>query len=76
VYRSLGRTPFVSLYGSSNWHDDLAEYVAVYQWTQVLKQPYRFVIREGKREVFVYEPMKSELVRGRIDQMKRFYKAG
>ena len=29
VYTSLRRTPFVSLYGSSNWNEDLAEYVAV-----------------------------------------------
>jgi hypothetical protein len=73
VYTSLHRTPFASLYGSSNWHDDLAEYVAVYHWTEVLKQPYRIVIRKAGKEVFVYEPMKSDLVRGRIDQMKRFY---
>ena len=26
VYAALRRTPFVSLYGSSNWHDDLASW--------------------------------------------------
>jgi hypothetical protein len=30
VYAALRRTPFVSLYGSSNWHDDVAELVAWY----------------------------------------------
>jgi hypothetical protein len=73
VYASLRRTPFVSLYGSSNWYDDLAEYVAVYHLTEVLKQPFRIVIREEDKEIFVYEPMKSELVRGRVGQMNRFY---
>jgi hypothetical protein len=76
VYTALRRTPFVSLYGSSNWYDDLAEYVALYHLTEVLKQPYRIVLRKGGEEVFVYEPMKSDLVRGRIGQMKRFYEDG
>jgi hypothetical protein len=73
VYESLRRTPFVSLYGGRNWLDDLAEYLSVYHLTEVLKQPYRIVIRRGDDEAFVYEPMKSPLVRGRIEQMKRFY---
>ena len=76
VYASLRRTPFVSLYGSSNWHDDLAEYVALYHLTEVLGQPYRIVIRKAGKEVFVYEPMKSDIVRGRFGQMKRFYEDG
>jgi hypothetical protein len=66
VYESLRRTPFVSLYGGRNSLDDLAEYVTVYHLTEVLKQPYRIVIRRGNDEVFEYEPMKSDLVRRRI----------
>ncbi|MCW3052152.1 MAG: secreted protein [Chthonomonadales bacterium] len=73
VYASLHRTPFASLYGATNWSDDLAEYVALYHWTAVFKQPYRIVIRKEGKEVFVYEPMKSNLVRSRIAQMKPFY---
>jgi hypothetical protein len=75
VYTSLRRTPFASLYGSSNWYDDLAEYVALYHLTETLGQPYRIVIRKDNKEVFAYEPMKSELVRGRVGQMKQFYEA-
>jgi hypothetical protein len=75
VYRALRRTPFVSLYGGRNSLEDLAEYVTVYHLAEVLKQPYRIVIRRGNDEVFVYEPMKSDLVRRRIGQMKHFYKA-
>jgi hypothetical protein len=73
VYAWLRRTPFVSLYGSRNWLDDLAEYVTVYHLTEVMKQPYRIVIRNGVDETLVYEPMKSDLVRGRIREMKRYY---
>jgi hypothetical protein len=76
VYAALRRTPFVSLYGSSNWFDDLAEYVTLYHLTEVLKQPYRIVIRKEGKEVSAYEPMKSDIVRGRVDQMKRFYEEG
>lgn len=73
VYAWLRRTPFVSLYGGRNWLDDLAEYVTVYHLTEVLKQPYRIVVSKEGNDVLVYEPMKSELVRGRIGEMKRFY---
>jgi hypothetical protein len=73
LYKALSRTPFASLYGSSNWFDDLAEYLALYHMTEVLKQPFRIVVSKEGNEVFVYEPMKSALVRGRVGQMKRFY---
>jgi len=46
----------------------------VYHFTEVLKQPFRIVIRKEGKEIFLYEPMKSDLVRGRAAQMKRFYK--
>jgi hypothetical protein len=75
VYAALRRTPFVSLYGGRNAMDDLAEYVSVYHLAEVLKQPYRIVIRRGRDEVFAYEPMKSGLVRRRIGQMQRFYES-
>ena len=65
VYAALRQTPFVSLYGSSNWYDDLAEYVALYHLTEVLKQPYRILICNAGRNVFVYEPMRSDLVSAR-----------
>jgi hypothetical protein len=76
LYEWLRRTPFVSLYGGRNWLDDLAEFATVYHLTEVLKQPYRIVIRRGVEEVFVYEPMKSDLVRRRFGQMKQFYVGG
>ena len=70
VYEALSRTPFASLYGSRNWSDDLAEFVALYELTRKLGQPYRIVIRQGAERVFVYEPMKSKLVLGRSDRLK------
>ena len=75
VYKALSRTPFVSLYGSNNWHDDLAEVVTWYHLTVKLKQPYRIEIRKKGQVIFVYEPTKSRLVRSRFDQIKRFYES-
>lgn len=73
VYEALQRTPFVSLYGGTNWHDDIAEYLTVYHWTHALRQPFRLVVRDGRRVVLRYEPMRSKLVQRRADQMKLFY---
>ncbi|OUJ72973.1 hypothetical protein BXP70_16460 [Hymenobacter crusticola] len=73
LYALLQQTPFVSLYGSTGWTEDLAEYVTVYHFTQKLRQPFRLVIRRNGQEVFGYEPMKSALVKRRMRQMKRFY---
>lgn len=75
LYLALTRTPFVSLYGASNWLDDLAEYLSVYHFTHKLKQPFRIILRKNGREIFSYQPMKSKLVQSRIKEMERFYKA-
>jgi hypothetical protein len=73
VYNALKRTPFVSLYSTSSWHEDLAEFLSVYHFTQRRKQPFRIVLYNGNQKIFSYEPMKSKLVRGRIRFIKRFY---
>jgi hypothetical protein len=73
LYGALRRTPFASLYGSSNWHDDLAEAVAHYHLTEALGQPYRIIVRDGDAEVFSYEPMTSDLVRSRFSLLAPFY---
>ena len=73
MYDALKRTPFVSVYATTNWHDDLAETLSVYHLTERLHQPFRMVIRHGAAETFAYEPAKSSLVRRRFDQLARFY---
>lgn len=73
VYQALGRTPFVSLYGASNWFDDLAEFVAISHFTEKLGTPIRVVISKSGKEVFASEPMQNETARQRIGAMKPFY---
>jgi hypothetical protein len=71
VYTSLQQTPFVSLYGSTSWTEDLAEYLTVYHFTRKLRQPFKIVIRQNAQEIWAYEPMKSSLVQRRARQVKR-----
>ena len=73
VYGALQRTPFASLYGSSNWHDDVAELAAWHHLTSRMGQPYRIVVREGGQDVLVYEPMASTLVQSRLPQLRQMY---
>jgi hypothetical protein len=71
LYSLLQQTPFVSLYGSSSWTEDLAEYATVYYFTRKLRQPFKIVLRQNAQQIWAYEPMKSALVQRRIRQMKR-----
>lgn len=62
IYRSLSRTPFVSLYGSRNWAEDFAEYCAWYFFTKKLHQPYRIDVVASGQVVYSYEPMDAAQV--------------
>jgi hypothetical protein len=75
VYGALQRTPFASLYGSSNWHDDVAELAAWHHLTSHMGQPYRIVVRERGQDVLVYEPMASPLVQRRLRFLAPMYDA-
>lgn len=73
LYTALRRTPFVSLYGSSSWFEDLAELATWHHLTENLGQPYRITLREWGKATFAYEPMRSPRVRDRFPQLARFY---
>jgi hypothetical protein len=71
VYTLLQQTPFVSLYGSTSWTEDLAEYLTVYYFTRQLHQPFKIELRQNAQVIWSYEPMKSVLVQRRVRHMKR-----
>lgn len=73
LYKGLKMTPFVSLYSSSSRHEDLAEYLTVYHFTQKLKQPFDIVVSENGKQQMVYKPMASDLVKKRARFMSFFY---
>jgi hypothetical protein len=69
LYDALGRTPFISVYGSCNWHEDIAELLAWTEVTERLHQPYRILIQKGGKVIRVIEPAKSKLVRARRKEL-------
>ncbi|KQM77984.1 hypothetical protein ASE74_16345 [Pedobacter sp. Leaf216] len=73
LYADLNQTPFPSLYATSNWHDDIAELLAIYHVTKKLKQPYIILVKQNGLVVKTYEPMKNKLVRKRLKHMAMFY---
>ena len=73
VYSALKRTPLVSLYSTSNWHEDLAEYLTVYHFTHKLGQPFCITLKENDKVILSYKPMESDLVKSRLDIMDLFY---
>ena len=76
TYRVLARTPFVSLYGSSSWYEDVAELVTCYYMTQILKQPYRIVLRKGAEIQYALSPADNPLVRGRFTKLLPLFSQG
>jgi hypothetical protein len=69
LYDALGRTPFISVYGSCNWHEDIAELLAWTELTERLNQPYRILIEKHGKVIRVIEPAKSKLVKARLKNL-------
>ena len=66
MYKGCGNTPFVSLYGSKNWAEDLAEFFTCYYFTSVLDQPYEILLYNGDMLMETFKPMERENVKNRI----------
>lgn len=73
IYSNLLETPFVSLYASQNWAEDLAELETWYHYTEILGQPYEIVLYENNIIKRVYKPMENELVRERLSVLDQLY---
>jgi hypothetical protein len=73
IYQALAQSPFVSLYGATNWLDDSAELVAMYHLTHVLHQPYRIVLRREQQTIVSLSPMDSPLVKARFPAVNALY---
>ncbi|MCU0821531.1 MAG: hypothetical protein MUC95_03540 [Spirochaetes bacterium] len=74
IYAVLSSTPFVSLYGSMSWAEDLSEFLLFYHLTQKLGQPYTITVLKNGKSVYQLEPMKGPDVQKRIRLMDIFYK--
>jgi len=71
AYRHLAQGPFVSLYGSLSWAEDLAESSALYFLTQKLKQPYEITYSRNGKLVFQFSPMDSSKVKERFPVLEK-----
>lgn len=74
VYSGLSKTPFVSLYGTASWHEDLAELLTIYHLVKVQKQMFTVVVSKSGREIGRFEPLKSAPVQARFAQLAFFYR--
>jgi uncharacterized pyridoxamine 5'-phosphate oxidase family protein len=73
VYKGLSQTPYISIYGSKNWAEDIADFVAFYHIVKKLGQPYIINVNKGNDTVYTYEPLGSKLVSKRFKAIKVFY---
>jgi hypothetical protein len=73
IYRALSRMPFVSLYATASWSEDIAELETIYHLTRKMKQPFYVIVQKGNYELGRFEPMKSKRVQKRLHQLKIFY---
>lgn len=73
MYRSLAWTGVVSLYGTLNWAEDLAEYVTFYHLSEIMKKNVEIHIKRNGEEIYLFEPMKNQAVRSRMHSIERFY---
>lgn len=74
VYRELAKSPFVSLYGSQSWAEDLADLATFYHITRILKQPYIIQVEKGPRTILSVQPMDSPEVRRRLSYLECIYR--
>ncbi len=73
VYKQLESTPFVSIYGSKSWAEDLAEFLTFYHLTQKLNQPYIITVYKKDKSIYSCKPMESPRAKERFSLMEQFY---
>ncbi len=70
IYKGLARSSFISLYGSKNWAEDLAEMATFQMITAKLGQPYIVTLSGFAKEDIVYKPMSSNRGKRAAEIMK------
>jgi len=61
------------LYAMAAWFEDIAELATIYHLTTRLRQPFQVIVTKNRVELARFEPMNSELVRKRLNQLAIFY---
>ena len=73
IYRSLQKTPFVSLYGSQSWAEDFAEAFTFFYLAKYLdvNMQVKIIDAETNEELLIYKPTQNPLLAGRFDAFER-----
>ncbi len=73
LYRRLEGSPFVSLYGTISWSEDLAEFLMYYHLSEALGQGYSITVSPPDEPAKAYRPLSKPSVRKRIRSLRSFY---
>ena len=75
IYRDMSASPFISLYGSLNWAEDLCEFLAFYHLTEKMGMNYRIEVQRKGKTSYFEEPARRKQVRERFKNLKVFYES-
>ena len=72
VYAALASSPFVSLYGRNSCHEDFAEFITIKYLNEKFGQKFSIVLSKNERTLMEFNPLKSKLVRKRMNKLDQF----
>jgi len=73
IYREMSASPFISLYGSLSWAEDLCEFLAFYHLTEKMGMNYKIEVQQNGKTSYLTEPARLEQVRKRFKNLQVFY---
>jgi hypothetical protein len=74
VYESLSQGPFLSIYSTQSWAEDVAELATFYHLTEVLHYPYRIDVLKDGTVLGSYHPGEFPKVKERFGMIRGLYK--
>ena len=73
LYKEMSASPFISLYGSLNWAEDLCEFLAFYHLTEKMGMDYKIEVTQNGKAAYSARPARQEQVRKRFEHLEVFY---
>lgn len=74
LYQAWSKSPFVSIYASTIWAEDLAELVSFFHLTAIMKRTYTVNLYHQGRLLHSYHPVRSSLIQKRFKSLGFFYR--
>ena len=75
IYREMSASPFISLYSSLNWAEDLCEFLTFYHLTEKMRLDYKIEVRQKGKTTYSLRPARQEQVRKRFKNLQVFYES-